>query len=140
MKKINILYWVFNGLFGAFMLFSALPDIVNNPEAVQFMNGVLGYPLYFIPFIGVLKTLGVIAILVPGFHKIKEWAYAGFFFDLVGATYSVYSVGSSAWVFNLIFIGFLALCYYFYTKRKKMQDQVRLAGRPADSLVTSAIA
>lgn len=122
------------------MLFSALPDIVSNDEAVQFMNGLLGYPLYIIPFIGVAKALGVIAILVPGFHKIKEWAYAGFFIDLAGATYSILSIGMSAWVFNLLFIAFLVVAYYLYTKRKKMHDQARLAAGRQEPQLTSAIA
>ena len=87
MKKTKLLYWIITGLFGAFMLFSAVPDILVVPEAVAFMSH-LGYPKYFIPFIGIAKLLGVIAILVPGYPRIKEWAYAGLIFDLIGATYS----------------------------------------------------
>lgn len=64
MKKSKTLYWIITGLFSAFMLFSALPDILVVPEAVTFMSH-LGYPKYFIPFIGIAKLLGVIAILVP---------------------------------------------------------------------------
>src|SRR5882762_1506351 len=88
MKKTKILYWIITGLFSAFMLFSAIPDIMVVPDAITFMNH-LGYPIYIIPFLGVAKLLGVIAILIPGFPRIKEWAYAGLFFDLIGATYSV---------------------------------------------------
>ena len=49
---------------------------------------MLGYPVYFIPFIGFAKIIGSIVILIPGLKKIKEWAYAGLFFDLAGAVYS----------------------------------------------------
>ena len=87
MKKINIAYWSVTGIFAAFMLFSAIPDMLIVPEAVTMITG-LGYPTYFIPFIGVAKLLGVIAILVPGFNRIKEWAYAGLFFDLIGYLFS----------------------------------------------------
>src|SRR5687767_12391808 len=87
MKKINIAYWIITGLFAAFMLFSAIPDIMVVPEAVAMITG-LGYPKYLIPFLGVAKLLGVIVILIPWFRRIKEWAYAGLFFDLIGATYS----------------------------------------------------
>lgn len=59
------------------MLFSAIPDIMMVPEAMQMVHDQLGYPTYFVPFIGVAKVLGAIAILVPGFPRIKEWAYAG---------------------------------------------------------------
>jgi hypothetical protein len=87
MKKTKIFFWTITGLFSAFMLFSALPDMLLVPEAKQFMQH-LGYPDYFTRFIGTLKALGVIAILIPGYPKIKEWAYAGLCFDLIGATYS----------------------------------------------------
>ena len=75
-------------MFCAFMLFTAVPEIINGADAKAFMRH-LGYPDYFNPFIGVLKLLGVIAILIPGIPRVKEWAYAGFFFDLLGATYSM---------------------------------------------------
>jgi hypothetical protein len=120
MKKINILYWVFTGLFGAFMLFSAIPDIIVVPEAVDMISNQLGYPKYIIPFLGVAKTLGVIAILIPGFSRIKEWAYAGLFFDLVGATYSAIAVqGLKPEMFFMILpFSLLFLSYTFYHKRQ----------------------
>src|SRR4051812_4888129 len=93
MKKIKILYWTFTVLFAAAMIFSAIPDVQNTPEVIAFMTTKLGYPMYFAPFIGVAKLLGSIAILVPGFARVKEWAYAGLLFDLVGATYSLYASG-----------------------------------------------
>ncbi len=80
MKKTKLFFWIITGLFSAFMLFSSVPDIIKSPEAVKFMND-LGYPTYIIPFLGVAKVLGIIAILIPGFSRIKEWAYAGLFFD-----------------------------------------------------------
>src|SRR3712207_4028746 len=100
MKKTKVLYWIFTGLFSAMMLGSAIPDIILDPIAVKGMHQDLGYPVYFIPFIGVAKVLGVIAILVPGFRTIKEWAYAGLIFDLIGATYSIIAAGApvSAWL------------------------------------------
>lgn len=87
MKNVKIIYWITTILFAALMTFSAIPDIIMMPEAVDFIRK-LGYPVYFIPFIGVAKLLGSIAILIPYFKKIKEWAYAGLFFDLIGAVYS----------------------------------------------------
>lgn len=119
MKKINILYWTFTGLFSAFMFFTAIPDILNDPQAVEFMTGQLGYPAYFTPFIGVAKVLGAIAILIPGFPRIKEWAYAGLFFDLIGAVYSVYSIGSpiSGLAFFILPFTIGALSYIFFHKK-----------------------
>jgi hypothetical protein len=121
MKKTNILYWTFTGLFGAFMLFSAIPDIMIVPDAIDFITTKLGYPQYIIPFLGVAKTLGVIAILIPGFPRIKEWAYAGLFFDLLGAAYSNLAVDGlqPGMAFMILPFGFEALSYIYYHKRLK---------------------
>jgi len=121
MKKTKILYWVFTILFAALMGFTAIPDVINSPDAVAFMTGHLGYPKYFTPFIGVAKLLGVVAILVPGFPKIREWAYAGLAFDLVGAIYSVLSVGDpvSGASFMLLPILLGTLSYVYNEKMKK---------------------
>lgn len=119
MKKIKIWYWIFTSLFAFMMLFSAIPDVFSNPVAVQGMHDGLGYPLYFIPFIGVAKVLGVIAILVPGFPRVKEWAYAGLSFDLVGATFSIIASGAPAanWAFMLLPLSLAFCSYFFYHKR-----------------------
>lgn len=121
MRKIIILYWIITGLFGAFMLFSSIPQILVTPDEIHFMSH-LGYPNYLIPFIGAAKLLGVIAILLPGFPRIKEWAYAGLFFDLAGATYSLLANdGFQAPVlFMLLPLVFLFLSYFLYHKKEKV--------------------
>jgi uncharacterized membrane protein YphA (DoxX/SURF4 family) len=120
MKKTNILYWVFTGLFAALMLMSGIPDIFSNPVAVQGMHVELGYPTFFIPFIGVAKFLGAVAILVPGFPRLKEWAYAGLFFDLIGATYSILAIGKPDWMFMVLPLTLAIASYVLYQKRKKL--------------------
>ena len=127
MKKTNTFYWIFTGLFAALMLFSAIPDILNAPEAVAFMTN-LGYPLYFTPFIGWAKLLGVIAILVPGYPRIKEWAYAGLVFDLIGATYSAIGSGqaNAGLVIMLLFFGLAFGSYHFYHRRLKLKQEASL--------------
>ena len=93
MKKTNILYWVFTGLFAAAMVFSSIGNVMMDENSVQLINGFLNFPKYMIPFLGVAKILGVIGILIPTLPRwIKEWSYAGLFFDLAGATYAVISV------------------------------------------------
>lgn len=116
MKKTKIIYWIITGLFAGFMLITAIPDIIVIPDAVKFMTG-LGYPIYFIPFIGVAKVLGAIAILIPGFPRIKEWAYAGLVFDLIGAMYSIAATtGIASSLLILVFIAIAFTSYYFYHK------------------------
>ena len=118
MKKTKIIFWIITILFCGFMLYSAIPDIMVVPDAVTFVSGYLGYPKYFIPFIGIAKLLGVTAILIPGFLRIKEWAYAGLFFDLVGATYSVVSVDglNASILFMVLPVVFLFTSYFLYHK------------------------
>ena len=95
MKRTKVLYWIFTILFSAFMLWSAIPGIEPTKQSADFLNGYLGYPIYFIRFISLAKVLGAIAILIPGFARAKEWAYAGLFFDLAGAIYSVIAVAKT---------------------------------------------
>jgi hypothetical protein len=120
MKKINILYWVFTGLFAALMLFSSFSNIVTAPEAVELLKTKLGYPVYIIPFLGVAKLLGSITILIPRFPRLKEWAYAGLMFDLIGATYSAFAIGEQGAAFMLIFVALGFAAYYFYRRRETM--------------------
>lgn len=139
MKKTKILYWVFTGLFGALMLSSAIPDIISDPVAIEGMHKGLGYPLYFIPFIGVLKATGVLAILVPGYPRIKEWAYAGLVFDLVGATYSIIAAGAAANAIPMVLpVSLAALSYIFYHKKLRFQARSKATAGyyPEQKLVT----
>lgn len=88
----SIGFWITTGLF-AFALGSAgVFDIILAPDMVAAMEH-LGYPLYFARILGIWKVLGVIALLAPGFPKVKEWAYAGFFFNLTGAAIAHLAVG-----------------------------------------------
>ena len=118
MKKTKIFYWIFTGLLAVLMLISSIPDILAVPDAVELVKNHLGYPLYFIPFVGVAKLLGAIALLIPGYWRIKEWVYAGFVYDLTGAVYSSIAVGDPAGKWMPILIGFIliACSYIFYHK------------------------
>ncbi len=123
MKKINLFYWIVTGLFAAFIVFSSFSNVTSAPEAVQFLSDHLGYPKYIIPFLGVAKILGVVAILIPNFRRIKEWAYAGLFFDLAGGFYSLVVVeGAKLHVLlMLIFIGVLFASYFLWHKKLETQ-------------------
>ncbi|MDB5006280.1 MAG: DoxX-like family protein [Mucilaginibacter sp.] len=120
MKKINTFYWVFTVLLVLLMLSSAIPSLMNSPQSVAFMKH-LGYPIYFAKFLAVAKLLGIVALLVPGFPKITEWAYAGFTFDLIAAFYSFIALGdpASTYVLFPVFFAILTGSYIFYHKRLK---------------------
>ncbi|SDJ85721.1 DoxX-like family protein [Catalinimonas alkaloidigena] len=118
MKKITILYWAFTGLFAFMMFGSAVPDALSVEMAQEGFKS-MNMPTYLLPFLGIAKMLGVIAILVPGFPRIKEWAYAGLVFDLLGATYSIIASGQpvASWAFMALPLSLAAASYYFYHKR-----------------------
>ena len=112
------LYWIVTGLMAAFMLMASIPDILRIPQAVDLFTH-LGYPTYLLPFLGTAKILAVIVILVPGVLWLKEWAYAGLIFDLIGASYSHLCVGDppSAWAFPVIGLCLVAGSYLVYRKQ-----------------------
>ncbi len=125
MKKTKILYWVFTILFSGLMIFSAVSSIATNQASIQLIHDGLGYPVYLIPFIGWAKLIGSIVILIPGLKKIKEWAYAGLFFDLAAAVYSGIAAANGivdprmAWMLIWIVPGILS--YYFWSKGQSSQ-------------------
>lgn len=118
MKKTNLFYWIFTGLFAAFMMLSAIPDILMADMAVKGFADIY-LPAYLLPLVGVAKALGVIAILIPGFPRIKEWAYAGLMIDLLGAIYCIAAAGKSVENWMPVFIPVIlgVLSYTFYHKR-----------------------
>jgi hypothetical protein len=121
-KTTNTLYWVFTIIFAALMIFSAVGGLQPTQQAIQLMHDGLGYPVYFIQFISVAKLLGSIAILIPGLNRIKEWAYAGLFFDLTGAIYSGVAASGKFDPMMLTMLAWILpgiLSYYFW--HKKMQ-------------------
>ena len=101
MKARSIAYWVTTVLFAVGMGASAIADLVHAPALVEGF-GVLGYPVYLLTLLGVWKMLGAIAILVPRFPRLKEWAYAGFLFELTGAAYSHIAAGVGSPVAPLV--------------------------------------
>ena len=86
-KSKTIWYWIITVIL-SFCLFSGgLAQALQVQGVVQGFKP-LGYPTYFISIIGIWKMLGIIAILIPGFKLLKEWAYAGLFFTMTGAVIS----------------------------------------------------
>jgi uncharacterized membrane protein YphA (DoxX/SURF4 family) len=127
MKSTKIIYWVVTALFALFMIMSGIQNALSTPESIDLISTQLGFPAYFVPMIGVAKILGSIAILIPGFPRIKEWAYAGLFFDLSGATYA--SIAKFGYhpetTFMFLFIAFCLASYFLYHKVQAQKADVR---------------
>ncbi|WP_437579375.1 DoxX family protein [Sorangium sp. So ce887] len=94
-KARTIGYWIATGLLGLAFAAGGLGDLAGSPQVVAVMAH-LGYPAYFATILGVWKVLGAIALFAPRFPRLKEWAYAGIFFDLTGAAASHAAVGDAA--------------------------------------------
>jgi uncharacterized membrane protein YphA (DoxX/SURF4 family) len=88
-------YWTTTGLMAVPLIAGGIVDTLAPPDAVAFLAH-LGYPAYFATVIGVWKVLGGIAVLAPRLARLKEWAYAGIFFDLTGAAISHAASGDGA--------------------------------------------
>lgn len=91
----NVGYWITTGLVALAFAFGGIADLARFPDVVAAMSH-LGYPAYVAGLLGFWKVLGALAILAPGTPRLKEWAYAGMFFDLTGAAYSHASSGDPA--------------------------------------------
>lgn len=94
-KRNKIIYWVATVWLSLGMVSTGVVQIIHLEEEVQKMKA-LGYPMYFLTIIGVWKLLGTVAILMPKYPLLKEWAYAGFFFVMSGAIFTHLAVGDGA--------------------------------------------
>ncbi|CEJ69280.1 hypothetical protein BN1195_01578 [Chryseobacterium oranimense G311] len=93
-KRNRIIYWIFTLWMALGMVSTAIVQLMKNKdELANFTN--LGYPAYLMTIIGVWKILGVVAVLIPKFPLLKEWAYAGFFFVMSGALISHLIIGDT---------------------------------------------
>ncbi len=116
MKARGIVYWTMTIMVALLIGSGGIGQMAQfraNPHGVV---PILGYPMYFFLILGFWKLLGAIAILAPGFPRLKEWAYAGIFFDLTGAAAScALSGGYGAYGFHviapLIITGFMVLSW-----------------------------
>ncbi len=116
-KTVKIIYWSVTILFASFMLFSGISELMGTEQGNKVVLD-LGYPLYINLILGVAKILGVIAILQTKFRTIKEWAYAGFTFDIAGASASFALNGGGAGdvLFPLPILAVMFVSYFLWKK------------------------
>jgi hypothetical protein len=94
-RRNKIIYWVATLWLSLGMTVTGVVQVIHQKEEVDRMNH-LGYPLYFVTLLGMWKLVGVVAVLMPKFPLVKEWAYAGFFFAMTGAEVSHAAMGDEA--------------------------------------------
>jgi uncharacterized membrane protein YphA (DoxX/SURF4 family) len=108
-------YWTTTIIIVLELLVGGVTDLARGPQLLVIGDPVvtimarLGYPAYTLTILGTWKLLGAIALLVPRFPRLKEWAYAGTFFELSGAALSSAMRGESADILGPLFLAVLAL-------------------------------
>jgi len=124
-KRDKIIYWIATiwlslGMLstGAVQLFKVKGD---GPGSLDSMTH-LGFPAYFVTILGISKILGVVALLIPKFPLLKEWAYAGFFFMMSGAIFTHIAAGNdlSAIIPSLLLLILTVVSWYFRPSDRKI--------------------
>src|SRR5262245_3146226 len=92
----SITYWMTHGPVVVAMFSGGIAELAHRPETIDGMKQ-LGYPVYFVMILGFWKLLGSLALVVPGVLRVKEWAYAGIFFNMTGAAVSHLVRHDAAW-------------------------------------------
>ncbi|MFC4101685.1 DoxX family protein [Paenibacillus xanthanilyticus] len=114
-------YWISTLLAAGLLFFGGILFIMQGEHQVEEMKH-LGYPIYILPFLGIGRILGSIAIVIPRFPRLKEWAYAGLVFDLIGASASHAYAGDSLLeiAFPLVFLGLIILSWVLRPPSRKL--------------------
>jgi uncharacterized membrane protein YphA (DoxX/SURF4 family) len=120
-KRNKIIYWIATIWLSLGMVSTGGVQLFKVKEEVDMMTH-LGYPIYLLTILGIWKFLGVVALLIPKFPLVKEWAYAGFFFAMSGAVFSHVVNGDDAKeLFGpLLLLVLIAVSWYFRPEERKI--------------------
>ena len=124
-KRNKIIYWIATIWLSLGMLSTGAVQLFRvsgeGPGSVDSMAH-LGYPVYFVTILGIYKILGVVALLIPKFPLLKEWAYASFVFVMSGAVFSHFAVGDEAKEFfgPSLLIVLTVISWYFRPANRKV--------------------
>lgn len=120
----KIIYWVATIWLALGMVSTGIPQLLKmdtGPGGVDKITH-LGYPVYFLSILGTWKILGSIAVLLPKFPLVKEWAYAGFFFAMSGAIFSHIALDDSVseMIPSMLLLALTLLSWYFRPVNRKL--------------------
>lgn len=123
-KRDKIIYWIATGWLALGMVSTGMGQLVRMKAGTGGVDWIthLGYPVYLLTILGVWKILGVLAVLIPKFPLLKEWAYAGFFFVMSGAIFSHIAVGdgfSEIWPASLL-LALTVISWYFRPQNRRI--------------------
>lgn len=132
-KRNKIIYWIATIWLSLGMFSTGMVQVLHvEAEGALAPPGVwgitqLGYPVYFLTLLGIWKILGVIAVLIPKFPLLKEWAYAGFFFTMSGALYSHVALNSAVGelIPSLLLLTLTVVSWYFRPADRKIVSHLQ---------------
>src|SRR5665213_1647063 len=123
-KRNKIIYWIATIWLALGMVSTGLVQLFKAKagQGGEEMITHLGYPVYLLAILGTWKILGVVAVLIPKFSLLKEWAYAGFFFVMTGAIFSHIAIGDSVYsIFPaLLLLILICISWYFRPATRKI--------------------
>ena len=122
MKGKLIAYWTCTVIIALTIGSGGAAMAVRVPQNIQGLEA-LGYPLHFIVELGIWKVLGALTLLAPGLRLVKEWAYAGIFFDLTGAAVTAAANASAAFhiIAPLLLIGILVASWALRPESRRLK-------------------
>ena len=123
-KRNKVIYWIATGWLALGMVSTGIVQLLKTKEEADLFSH-LGYPAYLMTILAIWKLLGAVAVLIPKYPLLKEWAYAGFIFAMSGAVFSHAALGDGAKEFfgPILLIVLTLVSWYF---------------RPADRKIISA--
>ena len=128
-KRNKIIYWIATSWLALGMVSTGVVQLLKtkNGQGGVDMITHLGYPVYLLTILGAWKILGVIAVLIPKFPLLKEWAYAGFFFVMTGAIFSHLAMNDSVkeMLPGLLLLILVIISWYFRPPDKKIVTLVK---------------
>ncbi len=122
-KRNKIIYWISTIWLALGMLSTGGVQLLKQKTGAGGVDMItqLGYPIYFLTILGIWKLLGVVAVLIPKFPLLKEWAYAGFFFAMSSAILSHIGNSTVNKIFpSLLLLILTALSWYFRPTDRKI--------------------
>jgi DoxX-like family len=120
-KRNKIIYWIATIWLALGMVSTGIVQLIHMKEEVALFTR-LGYPAYLLTILAVWKFLGVVAVLMPKFPLLKEWAYAGFFFVMSGAVFSHLAVsdGAAEYFGPVLLLVLTVVSWYFRPASRKL--------------------
>ena len=121
-RRLSVLYWVLTAFVALLMGFAGVLGLFHLDGALKAIHEHLGYPIYFVTILGLARLLGAASVLLPVPKGLREWAYAGFSFDLTLTILSILLSGIQALAIIQPLIVLMAVLGSYFCWRKRCAE------------------